>query len=232
MTTCKKKYEYICSFDIGSKNFSFCIDKFKPKKLKKLAKTAPPKKEWFGKDGKATEKFKPIMKKIVKAGKVEVLEVVDLTEDGNLKLFETKVLLNMTDCLESYKAWFDICDYIVVEQQMQFGHSRNTIAVKLMQHCISWFLFHYRDNIPVIEYPAYYKTRYMGCPRYREKGQKMNKYWRKKWAVQSASEILLMRKDDENLDMMKLHKKKADDMGDTIIQAQSYKISHFLEKKF
>ena len=46
---------------------------------------------------------------------------------------------------------------ILIEKQMAFGpQKQNIMAVKLAQHCYSYFMFYYKDKIKpnVIEYPA------------------------------------------------------------------------------
>lgn len=232
----KKEKITICSIDIGSKNFAFCIEKFNLTKLQNIRSQLPPRKSWFDSDGVPNPSFQEVLEKVWKNGKVKQFEVMDLTEGGKLRLFETKVLINMSKELNKRMELFDKCNIIIVEQQMQFGRKRNTIALKLMQHCISFFLHKYGMEKPIIEFPAYFKTKLLGCPRTRECPKKknrvkMNKYWRKKWAVEMAKVILTARDDLTNLQVIEKNKKKADDLSDTLIQAQSFKIAHYLEGK-
>ncbi len=72
----------------------------------------------------------------------------------------------MYELLEEYKSYFDKCDVILIEQQMSFGAKKyNTLAVKLGQHCMSYFIYKYGKTKKVIEYPAYYKTITLGAPK-------------------------------------------------------------------
>jgi hypothetical protein len=110
--------------------------------------------------------------------------------------------------------------------QMSFGKNRNPMAVKLGQHCYSYFVIKYGKNKKTIEFPAYYKTQVLGAPKkiLDKKGKliKMSKPERKKWAVKQASVILQERGESAVIDNIKTKSKK-DDLSDVICQLQAYK---------
>ena len=45
--------------------------------------------------------------------------------------------------LDSLLPYFDKCSYFIVEEQMFFKGKNNKMAVKLGQHCQSYFYFKY-----------------------------------------------------------------------------------------
>ena len=149
--------------------------------------------------------------------KLLLLENHDLTTRGDELI---PIMLEMTRVLTSHSSLFDGCASFLVEQQMFFGKSKNVMAVKLAQHCLSHFINRYGVLRDIQEFPAYHKTRVYNAP-------KMTKPERKKWAVQKAHEILLER-DDPFLPLLSTFKKK-DDVADTILHIQAYKIINGLK---
>jgi hypothetical protein len=129
----------------------------------------------------------------------------------------------MIEALDEYKEYFDKCSIIVIEQQMSFKAAQNTMAIKLGQHCYSYFLFRYGESKEIVEFPAYYKTQILGAPK------KLTKPERKKWATEKALEILMERGDVSTLDEITSHKKK-DDLADVLIQLQSFKFLRYVEQ--
>ena len=104
---------------------------------------------------------------------------------------------------EGYEYW-DKVSYVIVEKQMAFKGKINTMALKLGQHCYSYFTMLYRDSKKIIEYPAYHKTQVLGA----KKNDVKVKYYRKKWAIERAIEILNFRNDLETLELLKCKKIK------------------------
>jgi len=179
----------ICSIDIGKVNFAYCIEEVD-------------------------------MTKYDFSGKILHYENLNLTEDvptGPLKSFlHPQIFLNLNDKLDQHKEILSTCDYIVIEQQMSFGKKVNPMALKIGQHCFSYFLINYKD-IGIIEFPAYNKTQILNAP------TKMNYTQRKKWAISKASEILVEREDYDNLTLLTCSS-KMDDLADVLIQSQAFKI--------
>ncbi len=215
---------WIASFDIGKKNFAFCVEDVDTGKLEEIHNI--PKSRRYHPDGTATEEFADILRRVCRTGQIILIRNVDLTEgcDGRVSL-DPKIFIHMNQCLHSYRAYWDRCSAIIVEQQMGFGKKKNFMAMKLGQHCLSYFLFEYSTFKHIIEYPAYYKTKVFGAP------PKMTKYQRKKWAVETCREILQDRSDELGLREISEYKKK-DDVSDIVMQLQSYKYLRFIEYIF
>jgi hypothetical protein len=125
----------------------------------------------------------------------------------------------------------------VIEEQMAFGKKLNKMAVKLGQHCYSYFTFLYGKSKVVFEFPAYHKTQVLGAEKEEGKPYKsgkkrykaVDKPQRKKWAVEKALEILNNRGEIEVIEGMTTKKKK-DDLADTFLQLQAFKYKMFVEK--
>ena len=98
------------------------------------------------------------------------------------------------------------------------------MALKLGQHCYSYFTFLYRDTKEIIEFPAYHKTQILGAIK------KITKPQRKKWAVDIVLEILQLRCDEEILTKIKT-KQKRDDMADCFLMTICYSFLKFVDKK-
>jgi len=220
----------IASFDIGKCNFSFCIEEVNLKKLKKI--TNIPKDKRFFKNGEMTPEYAKIISKVREAGKILLLENTNLTDGCNKKkYFDPKTCINMTDLLDSYQEYWNACSVFSIEMQMAgFGKAKvvNTMAIKLAQHCASYFMFYYRDFKKIIEFPAYHKTQVLGAKKIEavKKNGKisykvMDKPARKKWAIQEALKILEARGDVEFFNKVK-GAKKADDMADTVLMNIAY----------
>ena len=143
----------------------------------------------------------------------------------------------MYKILDKYKKYFDQCAYFIIEKQMCFDKIRNLMAIKLGQHCQSYFILKYPEKIKnIIEFPAYHKTILLGAKKI--KGNKilkngkhnwktMDKKSRKKWAILKAIEILKLRNEEISITEFK----KKDDLADTLLQMQAFKILNFFKKK-
>lgn len=224
----------IASFDIGKKNFSFYVEEFDVEKLK-LQNI--PKKDRYHPNGTCTEKFSKLLKEVYSNGKKVLLKNVDITGDTDKKkYFDSDLCHNLTEMLDKYKEYWEKVDYIVVEQQMSFGVKTNTMALKLGQHCESYFMIRYGRDKKVIEFPSYHKTQVMGSEKIEKvtkAGKKsyknIDKPARKKWAIETAYGILTERDDFDTIDEITASKKK-DDLSDVIVQAQAFKYLHFVDK--
>jgi hypothetical protein len=217
----------VASFDIGKKNFAFCIEEFDPKLLTSLS---PPKSQ-YNVDGTPTEEMETLLKTLCGNGKIITYQNRDLTKNCNAKLkLDPESFHNLTELLNEYTSFFDTCNAFIIEEQMSFGSRINTMAIKLGQHTYSYFQIRYGKTKIISEFHAYYKTQVLGAPK--EKGKKarwisMSKPKRKKWAVSKATEILELRKDDVTLKILR-DAKKRDDLADTLIQLQAYKYITFV----
>ncbi len=228
---------YGASFDIGKKNFSFCVEEFSPDKL--LCIDNIPKTQRYNPDGTPTKKMEKILKKVCKNGKLILHKNLDLTENCDPKLqLDPETFHNMNDVLDTYIDFWDKCSVFVIEQQMNFGKRRNNMAVKLGQHCYSYFTFKYGRYKTIIDFPAYHKTQVLGAPKVKGKPYKsgksrwkaMDKPKRKKWSVIKATEILESRGEEEYMSNLKTVRKK-DDLADVITQFAAFKYLVYVNKQ-
>ncbi len=144
-----------CAIDIGKKNFSFCVEEFDARELLKL-KNVPETKR-YNPDGTPTKEMQKLLETIYSNGKIVLHKNLDLTENCNPKVkLDPETIHNMIDVLDEQVDFWDKCAFILIEQQMAFGNKMNHMAVKLGQHCYSYFTFKYGRFKQVIEYPAYH----------------------------------------------------------------------------
>jgi hypothetical protein len=213
---------FVASFDIGKKNFAFCIEHFEPASLKKIKSIQKSMK--YTKDGECTDEFQPILDSVCMEGELVLHKNIDLTTGANKKKYlDDIVFMNMYETLDLYLKEFDKCDIIIVEQQMSFGLNKtNTMALKLAQHCKSYFIFKYRGTKEIVDFPAYHKTQVLGATK------SMTKPQRKKWAIEKALDILLHRGDLTTIEMIS-EQKKQDDLADVFVQLQAFKFLRFVE---
>ena len=234
---------YIASFDIGKKNFAFCVEEVNKTLITNLEKTAV--KHRYNKDGTLTELFKPIVREIYNSGSICLYKNVDLTEiaekqsgksmKDKKKYIEPELYVAMTTVLNEHKDIWNKCSYFVIEQQMSFGTKHNTMALLLGQHCFSFFSIMYMNTKNIIVYPSYNKTQLLGSEKQlvqlkngNSRYKAIDKPARKKWAIQKAIEILSVRDDKEHLELLQKSKKK-DDLADIICQLQAFKISNIYD---
>ena len=221
----------ICaSFDIGKKNFSFYVEYFDSDSLQSVK---IPQSKRYNQDGTPSDEFSEILTEYYLNGKKILLENIDITNgcDPKVKL-DPETFHNMTDVLDQYQEIWDQCSVFIIEKQMQFGKQINPMAMKLGQHCYSYFAFKYGRFKEIIEFPAYHKTQVLGAEKVQSsKKTKTGKYSyktidkpkRKKWCIMKASEILHSRGDQESSEQIKKSRKK-DDLWDVICQLQAWKI--------
>ena len=233
--TPSKNHIWIASFDIGKKNFAFCIEEIDKKVLLKCKLP----KNRYNENGTMTNEMKKAMEKVLMNGKTILFKNSDLTENcDKKKTLDTETYYNMYDLLNKYVSYFDYCECIVIERQMMFGKQTNPMAVKLAQHCYSFFVYYYGRFKPVFEYDAYNKTQVLGCemtPVKTKKGKTkykaIDKPARKKWSVKVCEELLKSRNDTTTLDLFYKLGRKKDDISDTILQLQAFKVHYYIDNK-
>jgi hypothetical protein len=220
---------HVASFDIGKKNFAFYIEEFDTSLFSEL-ENIPDHKFRYNTDGTPTQDFKSIIDRTCTNGKVILYKNVDLTKNvENNTIINPEYYYNMTDVLDEFSDYWDKCHTIIIEKQMAFGVQNNIMAIRLGQHCWSYFVCKYGRDKELIEFPAYHKTQVLGAEKVEVKSTKgvrfksMTKPKRKKWCIQKAMHIFTIRDDQETLDKMKKTKKK-DDLADVLCQLQAYKI--------
>lgn len=220
---------HVASFDIGKKNFAFYIEEYDTSLFKEIENISE-KKSRYNIDGTPTDEFKPVLDSICTNGKVILYKNVDLTENvENNSIINPEYYYNMSDVLDEFSDYWDKCDKIIIEKQMAFGVNNNIMAIRLGQHCWSYFACKYGRDKELIEFPAYHKTQLLGAEKLEINSSKgvryksMTKPKRKKWCINKAIHIFTLREDQTTLEMMKQTKKK-DDLADVVCQLQAYKI--------
>lgn len=225
---------WLASFDIGKRNFAFYIEQVHPSTLDALETLTRSKR--YEKNGECTFHQQSVINHVCGYGTSILYKNIDLTlttSSTSAVYLDPEVFHAMTECLDMYMAYWNQCSVFVIEKQMAFGMTRNTMAVKLGQHCYSYFAIRYGRFKDILEFPAYYKTKILGAPKklmsngtYRA----VDKPSRKKWTVGEARRILSARKDTEML----LHlnsAKKRDDLADVLCQLQAFKYLAFVSKE-
>ena len=227
--------ECIASFDIGSKNFCFYVQEIDVSQLNTIHNI--PIQDRYHDDGTPTPKMTSILNELYKNGTTVVHLNIDLTTDcKKSKQLDQNVFYNMNAVLDKYSTIWDKCSIFLVEQQMSFRGKINTNALKLGQHCQSYFFFRYGKFKKVIEYPAYHKTSVLGSQKLTKgitkkgtiKYTVIAKPARKKWAVKKALEILTIK--NETTSSLFKPKIKKDDLADTLIQLESFKYLYYINK--
>lgn len=211
----KMDHIWIASFDIGKNNFAFCIEEMDPRRAQgtKIKNT---KDDMYKKQLDETALLN---------GEMIVMENVSITKNCKTKGFDPQLFKNMNEVLEKFGSYFRHCSHIVIEEQMSFGRNINVQALKLGQHCYSWFLIRY-PLTTIHSFHAYHKTQVLCSP------TKLTKPERKKWSVQEAKRILELRGGSGCTSSTQFLEKiksvtKQDDLCDTLVQLQAFKILQF-----
>ena len=233
MSTETEETLWLASFDIGKRNFSFYIEEVKLDTLHKIKDV--PKKSRYIPCGSPTPEFQLVLNEVCGSGHKVLLENKDLTKNtDSSKYLDTDVMHNLTELLDSYHEYWDQCDVIIIEKQMSFGRRHNTMALKIGQHCWSYFAIKYGRSKEIDEFPAYHKTQVLGAAKLLSKTKTgkvrykaMGKPARKKWCIQKALSILSLREDFETATSIKSTRKK-DDLCDVLCQLQAYKYLRYV----
>jgi hypothetical protein len=221
----------VASFDIGKINFAFYIEEFKISELTAISNI--PLSKRYNEDGTPTEKFNNILQTIFKNGKTILHTNSNITQNCDKgKKLDPETFHNLNSLLDSYLEEWQKCSVFLIEQQMAFGKKINNMAIKLAQHCYSYFTIRFGKFKSIIDFPSYHKTQILGAPkvkvvkRGKEKFSACDKPARKKWSVKIASEILTERGEENVI----VSSKKKDDLADVITQLQAFKYLAFVEK--
>lgn len=226
----------IACFDIGKINFCFYIEEVNISSLKQVKNII--KTERYNIDGTITSKFSEILDKVYQSGTKVLLENHNITGDTDTdKYFDFNLCYNMAELLDEYQEYWDSVDYIIVERQMSFRKKYNTMALKLAQHCESYFINKYGRSKTIIEFDAFHKTQVLGAKK-DKKETKTGKVTyknigdreRKKWTIEQAFYILSQRNDYDTMSEIGLMKKR-DDVSDNICMAQAFKYLYFICKQ-
>lgn len=226
---------WCASFDIGKVNFAFYIEEYDLEFLNSIQNISAHKR--YNVDGTTTSNFGEVIKSVCLNGKTILFKNSNVTKNcDKSKYLDPETFHNLTDLLDEYKNYWDKCSIFIIEQQMSFGKKHNTMALKLGQHCYSYFAFNYGRFKTIFEFPSYFKTQVLGAPKIQNKTKKgkitykaMDKPARKKWSVEKASDILAEREDFKTLSEITSMRKK-DDICDCLLQSLSYVYLAFVDK--
>lgn len=120
---------------------------------------------------------------------------------------------NLTKFLDQYKEYFQKCHFILIERQLAVNYKSTRVA----QHTISYLSLAVKDNeflTDIIEISPTIKGKMLPG------GTKLTKTQLKKWAVDTARELLEKRGDEWCLSVMDGCKNKQDDLADTVCQIE------------
>lgn len=224
---------WLASFDIGKKNFSFYVEEVDLNELRHCNDV--PKTRRYEACGTPTTSFQPTLDKLCFIGKKILLENVDLTVGCDKSQYlDPKTMHNMIEILDQYSEYWEQCDAFVIEKQMSFGKRHNTMALKLGQHCWSYFAIKY-GKVSIEEFPAYHKTQVLGAEKLKKETKSgkvrykaIDKPARKKWCISKALSILEGRGDLDTISVIQATRKK-DDLCDVICQLQAYKYLKYVD---
>lgn len=205
----------ISSFDMGVRNFAFCVQEVVFSDLQQIKKI----KSTFNEDGTPSDSYNEYLCQIYKTGKIIECKNIDLQTiserecDGNL-------FLSLSSILDKYIYLWDKTNVFLIEQQMSYGRNKSNIqALKLAQHCHSYFYTTYGNFKVIMDYPSQNKTRLLGCNLEDRKKHKS----RKKFSVELAQTILKC-KHQEKDNFFKI--KKKDDISDCLLMIETFKIKY------
>lgn len=205
----------ISSFDMGVRNFAFCVQEVLISDLQQIKKI----KSTFNEDGTCQEEYQKYLYQIYKTGKIIECKNIDLLQNIE-NLEENNLFLSLTDTLNKFICLWDKTNVFLIEQQMSYGKNKSNIqALKLAQHCQSYFYSTYGNFKVIMDYPSQNKTRILGCSLENRKKHKS----RKKFAVELAHQIVKY-KQQENEEFFKI--KKKDDISDCLLMIETFKIKY------
>jgi hypothetical protein len=171
------------------------------------------------------------IRKLYRSGKCIIfLKInVGIPDKKHIGKIDQEVFCNTTKMLDSHKKYFDKCSAIIIEQQMSFGKKINLRSIKMGQHIYSYFVHTFLDLKIIFEFSAFHKTKVL-CDSMTSHGvKKLGDKQRKKWAVEEAERLLIIRNDFKSIQALNKYTKK-DDISDCILQAQAWKYLVYIEK--
>ncbi len=151
----------------------------------------------------------------------EVFDVVKFTHPDDEQLEQnsiSQIYPRITSYLDRYKEYYLQSHVIIIEQQLHINYQ----SMRVMQHVISYFtiLLANANLMPwIIEIDSKLKTRMLNSP------PNLNDNGIKKWSIDMANTILILREDEKSIKIMKENKKK-DDLADSILQIEAFCMIH------
>jgi hypothetical protein len=105
---------------------------------------------------------------------------------------------------------------MIIERQLPM----NLKAVRISQHIISYFMFHFKNLVPnlpmIFEIDSKLKSRELGASTH------LNERGIKQWSIDLCKSLLVKRQDYDGLEILEKHKRKADDVADTLVQIEAF----------
>jgi hypothetical protein len=207
----------IAAFDMGTRNFAFCVERRTPVLGTGLVKPT------FDIEGIPTEETRQYLEQVYNHGSLIECQRIDLVD---LVQPQGNIYLTLTSVLDRFGALWDHVDVFLVERQMSYGHNKSNIqALRLAQHCLSYFYTLYGPFKTILEWPSTFKTRILGCPQ----TQRQTHRERKQFSIQLAKQILHQRKDP--LLYVFDQQYKQDDIADCILMTQTYAVKTYTTVK-
>jgi hypothetical protein len=204
----------IAAFDMGTRNFAFCVEEFDPTPFSGSLPIRPT----FDAQGCPTPDYEEKLNGVYRTGRLLECKCVDLLEYCRTRN-TTNLYLGLTWLLDEYTSLWDATDLVLIEQQMAYGrHKSNIQALRLAQHCLSYFTTIYGPFKAVEEFASTHKTRLLGCPLVQRKLHAR----RKQFAVGLAQRILEQRK-DPLYELWRTFPKR-DDVSDCVLMIQARKV--------
>lgn len=117
--------------------------------------------------------------------------------------------------LDQHLELFKTCHLVLIERQMPFNYK----ATRVAQHTLSYFMIHLKNLGPmamICEIDSKLKGKELGASNH------LNERGIKAWAIEKAKELSTKRRDYDALEILTKHKKKADDLSDTICQIEAF----------
>ncbi len=212
------------SLDIGIYNTGIYIEDFEEVDVSEHVR----KPNRYKYSGEPTEEFQKTLDEVYKNGKCVYTSKISFCPDVKKKFIDEDTLLYISKTIKSIEI-IKTCDIIIIEKQLDV----NKKAKRIENHIQSILLLLY-PHIDTILYNPSNKTQVLGAPK-KIKNRKgvlvrMTKPQRKKWACETAKNILNTRGDMELYDYLFVKNKKPDDEADCICQLQSFKYKLLYEK--
>lgn len=227
----------IAIFDVGTRNFAMIIEHIRNSAIdrsrniyKKLST-----KEQIKEGRPHSQKVTEMLNEFYTQSETINLELYDPNQ-GEKSGLTDMTRKNLFSFLAKNKKELSQCKYIAIEEQ--FYNPRmgiiNKPALLLAESCYTWLLM----NIPnsILSYtPSRYKTALLACPKEsmkvdKETGLRMLKKWeksdRKKWSIEKATEIYMLRGDDKMIEYIK--NRKGDDVSDCLLMTVAFVLKNFI----
>jgi hypothetical protein len=199
----------LASIDIGYSNFGQYVEDFCPITLLKIqAKYAKlPKNKQRRIKGPMIPDIEALLIETYLCGKRVQTGVYNFTDAVGQGL-DIRARLKLINHLNDNIELWSTCDIFIIEQQffkVNFGNKRgakagveaNITALKIAEFVFMWFLERYPFKT-ISYFGSQFKTQILGAP------WKLTKPQRKKWAVDKAEEIYILRGDEDMITLYEL----------------------------